>query len=442
VDNLDRGKRGGVSMFVVRSGLIAGVILTIAAALNAPAAAQDLTAPDHCQWTSAVVGAPTLSCVGPDGRWIAADPPYDIDTHTVSRALAGEADAMLALGWFYLDGPGTPRDRAAGLGWIRKAADKGDLVALRDLGQIYRDGYAAPKDFAEAAHWFLIAANRGDAESMANLASLYENGTGLPQNFVEAARWDRAAADKGEVSAMVSLGGLYYQGRGVARDDVEAVRWFRLAADRGDFHGMQALAFMYSEGLGAPKDPVQVKRLRESAIGTLRWAQIPSTTDMQMSYPVEAAIVGIVGRVHYLCRLADDGSPHHCRLMSEDPPAYGFAKAGRSIVGKFRLAAGLPPGSEINVPIRFALAAPVESRHASDTCAAYAIALSNQQQLTGLPDWWARYWIALSKRYAIAEDGADTADRLASQVSQATQRLADGKERGFLGRVGLCHLRM
>src|SRR6188508_2926613 len=54
-------------------------------------------------------------------------------------AQSGHADAVLAMGWFYLNGVGVVRDIERARKWYRDSARRGDTRAMFSLGQIAYD---------------------------------------------------------------------------------------------------------------------------------------------------------------------------------------------------------------------------------------------------------------------------------------------------------------
>ena len=91
-----------------------------------------------------------------------------------TRAEAGDAEAMFAVGRAYSKGEGAPLDPAKGAGFFRKAADAGHTKALTNLGAMYVEGRGVGKDYAEALKWFHQAAEQGDTSAMQNLGWMSE----------------------------------------------------------------------------------------------------------------------------------------------------------------------------------------------------------------------------------------------------------------------------
>ena len=136
-------------------------------------------------------------------------------------------------------GRGVPRDPAAALPWLLKAANANLAPGERLVGIIYRDGDGAPQDKARALAWFRRAADKGDIYSAGEVGAAYWNGAdGYAQDSAEAVRWFlKAAADPKLVNPAVNfslnLGVAYRDGTGVAQDRAQSIKWFRDAAERG-----------------------------------------------------------------------------------------------------------------------------------------------------------------------------------------------------------------
>jgi uncharacterized protein len=108
-------------------------------------------------------------------------------------ALEGMHDAVLAMGWFYLNGVGVEANEEAALHWYRKSARQGDERAMFSLGQIAYLG----RDYGEALLWFRRAADKGHHRSDFWIGKMYWRGQGVTQNRRAAsAYFARAAAKK------------------------------------------------------------------------------------------------------------------------------------------------------------------------------------------------------------------------------------------------------
>ena len=107
-------------------------------------------------------------------------------------ARGGHADAVLAMGWFYLNGSGVDRNIEKAKKWYRESARRGEPKAMFSLGQIaYYE-----KDFSDALRWFSRAAEVGHALALYWLGKLYWRGHGVEQDHKQAKRFFHQAATR------------------------------------------------------------------------------------------------------------------------------------------------------------------------------------------------------------------------------------------------------
>ncbi len=108
-------------------------------------------------------------------------------------AESGMKDAVLAMGWFYLNGVGVEQDIEQARRWYRKSARQGDSRAMFSLGQM---AYIE-RDFADAQVWFRRAIDKGHARSLFWLGKLYWRGYGVSEDRKQAmAHFQKAAANQ------------------------------------------------------------------------------------------------------------------------------------------------------------------------------------------------------------------------------------------------------
>lgn len=143
-------------------------------------------------------------------------------------ALLDHAPSQLDLGRYYYQGSGVPKDEAAGLEWIRRAADQLDLNAMFFLALLTQTS-----DPESAADLFLSAARGGHPAAQLRLGYCYILGQGLPEDLVEGVKWVRRSAKANHVLAQHYLGVCLLHGDGMERNVEEAVHWFTLAAKQG-----------------------------------------------------------------------------------------------------------------------------------------------------------------------------------------------------------------
>lgn len=96
----------------------------------------------------------------------------------LKAAEEGLHDAVLAMGWFYLNGVGVEADEAEAARWYRKSARQGDPRAMFSLGYIaYVRG-----DFSEALRWFTLAAEKEHHRSKYWIGKMYWRGNGVAED--------------------------------------------------------------------------------------------------------------------------------------------------------------------------------------------------------------------------------------------------------------------
>ena len=125
------------------------------------------------------------------GDGVAEDPKRAFHLNA-DAARGGHADAVLAMGWFYLNGVGTGRDIERAKKWYRESARRGEPKAMFSLGQI---AYAE-RDFSDALRWFTRASEAGHVRSLYWLGKLYWRGHGVEPDQKQAKRLFHQAASR------------------------------------------------------------------------------------------------------------------------------------------------------------------------------------------------------------------------------------------------------
>jgi outer membrane protein OmpA-like peptidoglycan-associated protein/outer membrane protein TolC len=87
-------------------------------------------------------------------------------------ARAGNAKALVALGWFYRRGIDVPADMAQALTWYRLSALQGNLEAQLALGWLFASGEGVEKNADEAILWYKKAAAQGSGKAKTMLKKL------------------------------------------------------------------------------------------------------------------------------------------------------------------------------------------------------------------------------------------------------------------------------
>ena len=111
------------------------------------------------------------------GQGVAKDEKRSFELNAEAAA-SGDRDAVLAMGWYYLNGVGVDRDLGEARKWYRKSARQSQPGAMYSLGAIaYEEG-----KFEEAMRWFESAAKEGHARSTYWIAKLYWRGLGVSRD--------------------------------------------------------------------------------------------------------------------------------------------------------------------------------------------------------------------------------------------------------------------
>lgn len=116
---------------------------------------------------------------------------------------------------------------------LRQAALGGDVEALIDLGWIWLNGRGVPADHQLAWRLNKLAAAQGRGEALFNLGEQHAYGKGAPEDLTMAVDFYEQAYDKGIQRAAVALGGVHeafsnlniayiWYLRGAASGDLEA----------------------------------------------------------------------------------------------------------------------------------------------------------------------------------------------------------------------------
>lgn len=105
---------------------------------------------------------------------------------------------------------------------------------LSPLGQLYLSGTTLPRDPAAAVRWLERAALGGDQHAQYRLGKLLLQGEEVPKDADGAVRWLTASAEQGSRYAQYALGKLFLLGKDVPEDRKAARQWFQKAAEQGD----------------------------------------------------------------------------------------------------------------------------------------------------------------------------------------------------------------
>lgn len=120
---------------------------------------------------------------------------------------AGDQDAQFYMAFCFDEGVGVEKDSAAGVSWLKKAAEQGHSPALNTLGFCYLNGEGIEKDAKAAVDCYFKAQEL--AASQHNLGWCYGNGKGLEKDYKLSVEWYRKAAAQGYHDSQCALAGCY-----------------------------------------------------------------------------------------------------------------------------------------------------------------------------------------------------------------------------------------
>ena len=165
---------------------------------------------------------------------------------------------MFALGVFYYNGFGIPKDNVKAIFWFEKAANQGIGLAMSNLGIIYAtiDDY----DYNKSIYWFEKAADKIPKEfnniHMEILAQLYR----ILENYPKAIYWMERAIENGyditkDTEKMQKLADMYSNFRAREYKDYTKARyWYEKAVALGNKSAMFSLGHMYWRGKGVEQN--------------------------------------------------------------------------------------------------------------------------------------------------------------------------------------------
>lgn len=132
---------------------------------------------------------------------------------------------------------------AEGVEWIRKAADQGLLDAQAAYGVIlYRGEFETKPDATAAAGYLKPAAEAGDLEAMNAMGVMHKIGNGVTLDPSASERLFRRAALSGHVKAQANLGEFLNPSSPNSERRVEALAWLFIAEESKDIVAKKLLA--------------------------------------------------------------------------------------------------------------------------------------------------------------------------------------------------------
>jgi TPR repeat protein len=133
------------------------------------------------------------------GRGVVANPGIALQWRLRAAEL-GDPGAQFTVGMQYLQGSGVPRDANQAAYWLEQAARQDHPNAALELGLMQLSG-----DPAAGLAWIRQAAEQGLFDAQQVLANLYRNGQpGVPKDAAAASQWETVAKQNAELGQQIN----------------------------------------------------------------------------------------------------------------------------------------------------------------------------------------------------------------------------------------------
>jgi TPR repeat protein len=172
------------------------------------------------------------------------------------EAAGGDTKKLLALANCYLIGYGTERNPAEAARLHKLGAEKGDAFSQSCYGRDLLYGVGVKKDVAAGIIWLRKAADQKQCDAEYALHMLYEDDEDIKADLPEARKWLLRAAEHGHHGARADLAEEIINAKDKKRFKAVA-NWVRDGAMAGHDRSAHIMSFVYEEGLGTPVDPVE-----------------------------------------------------------------------------------------------------------------------------------------------------------------------------------------
>lgn len=172
------------------------------------------------------------------------------------EAAGGDPEKLLILANYYLIGYGTGRDPAEAARLHKLGAEKGDAFSQSCYGRDLLYGVGVKKDVAAGIVWLRKAAEQNQCDAEYALHMLYEDDEDIEADLPEARKWLLRAAEHGHHGARADLAEEIINAKDKKRFKAVA-NWVRDGAMAGHDRSAHIMSFVYEEGLGTPVDPVE-----------------------------------------------------------------------------------------------------------------------------------------------------------------------------------------
>lgn len=217
----------------------------------------------------------------------------------IQEANAGDPEALVALGWMYLEGMGVAQIADYALQCYQKACDLGYLPAYWELGFIYQNGSGLPKNRDEAIRCLTVAADQGMARAQVALGELYSpsSDSGLPSNYGKALELWKKAQAQGHPGALYRIGQYCMWGdRALPQDQPQAIKlWneaLKTATGQLQMQLINDLGYAHSHGQGGlpvdKREALKYYRMAADLGLTMAIHNVGALTDSELKNPGEA----------------------------------------------------------------------------------------------------------------------------------------------------------
>ncbi len=157
-----------------------------------------------------------------------------------SNPTQGAADYAMAVK--YMRGSGVAKDEQKALTYLVRAADAGNPQAELAMGYYFLKGTGGIKqDSAKAAAFFTKAAEQGNRDAQYNVGLAYVRGEGVAKDLTKAYRWFEQAALQDDTGAQYNVGVMAMNGEGRTADSLTAYVWFKLASEKAYGGAVEAM---------------------------------------------------------------------------------------------------------------------------------------------------------------------------------------------------------
>jgi uncharacterized protein len=158
----------------------------------------------------------------------------------------------------YLDGKSVPKDERQAFVLNHEAAEQGYGEAVLAMGWFYLNGVGVDVDLDQADRWYRKSARQGNPSAMFSLGQMAYH----QRSYRDALTWFKRATDNGHSRSVFWLGKLYWHGRGVPQDKKRAMTMFQQAAAKKVREAQRAMRLLarISGPSDKPPQPTSKKR--------------------------------------------------------------------------------------------------------------------------------------------------------------------------------------